>query len=106
MFSIDKNVSGCGKLGSKNLTSNWINVGGNLSQITGGDCPKTFNKQPWSHQKIFSLFLFLQISFAFMCVRLVQVVSSSYVPLYLTETLGFEKVIDTFLFLDFIVTVK
>lgn len=55
---------------------------------------------------MFSPFLFLQISFAFMCVRLVQVVSSSYVPLYLTETLGFEKVIDTFLFLDFIVTVK
>ena len=27
-----------------------------------------------------------------MCARLVQVLNSSYVPLYLTDTLGFEKV--------------
>ena len=27
-----------------------------------------------------------------MCARLVQILNSSYVPLYLTDTLGFEKV--------------
>ncbi|KAL9973178.1 hypothetical protein ACROYT_G019596 [Oculina patagonica] len=35
--------------------------------------------------------MFYKISFAYMCARLVQVLNASYVPLYLTETLGFEK---------------
>lgn len=35
---------------------------------------------------------FLQVSFAFMCTRLVQVITGSYAPMYLTDTLGFEKV--------------
>ncbi|XP_022785963.1 uncharacterized protein LOC111326264 [Stylophora pistillata] len=53
----------------------------------GSEGSKT-NKS-WSYW--FKTPLFYKISFAFMCARLVQVLSSSYVPLYLTETLGFEK---------------
>ena len=36
---------------------------------------------------------FAQISFAYMCTRLVQTFTSSYAPMYLTDTLEFEKVI-------------